>query len=231
MFKIRWNKENTTAAIYACAVLALTLTGICIIVNIDAIYYAVRSFFHTISPLIYGLALAYLINSLLKFCERRLVSRLKTKKMVPMLRRMLSLVITYAFLALFIFLIGLLVIPQIVRNYEVIVTNTSAFISRMIERVASILGSHFRNTGRTDAFGDECGITNWSAIHLVMRIHIPCHGNAKNHGSYIMAFAITPLLSDICQPSARRIFNHICMEIIRRTCSNPRTSSSIHQSV
>jgi predicted PurR-regulated permease PerM len=140
MFKIRWNKENTTAAIYACAVLALTLTGICIIVNIDAIYYAVRSFFHTISPLIYGLALAYLINSLLKFCERRLVSRLKTKKMVPMLRRMLSLVITYAFLALFIFLIGLLVIPQIVRNYEVIVTNTSAFISRMIERVASILG-------------------------------------------------------------------------------------------
>ena len=44
MFKIHWNKKNTTEAIYACAVLAIALTGISIVVHIGVVYAALRGF-------------------------------------------------------------------------------------------------------------------------------------------------------------------------------------------
>jgi uncharacterized membrane protein YesL len=67
MFKIRWNKANTLAAIYAAGVLILTLTGVSIVVNIRSLYGWFLDFFSTVSPVVYALALAYVINPLLKF--------------------------------------------------------------------------------------------------------------------------------------------------------------------
>ena len=55
MFKIHWNKKNTTEAIYACAVLAIALTGISFVVHIGVVYAALRSFLRVISPIVYRL--------------------------------------------------------------------------------------------------------------------------------------------------------------------------------
>ena len=142
MFKIHWNKKNTTEAIYACAVLAIALTGISLVVHIGVVYAAIRGFFRVISPIVYGLSLAYIINPLLKLIERRLISPIKTKKarLSPMLRRILSLVISYLIVALILFLIGLLIFPQIVKNYRVIVDSTSDFIQSSIRRISDSFG-------------------------------------------------------------------------------------------
>lgn len=142
MFKIHWNKQNTLMAIYACGVLILTLTGISVIVNIRFLYHMIADFFDAISPVVYALVLAYIINPLLKFSEKRLVSRIKmqNKPISLRMRRLLSLLLTYLTLALFLFLIGLLVIPQIVGNYENIVNKTSDFLTLVIEKVGGILG-------------------------------------------------------------------------------------------
>ena len=142
MFKIHWNKKNTTEAIYACAVLAIALTGISIVVHIGVVYAALRAFLRVISPIVYGLSLAYVINPLLKLIERRVIGRIKTKKIriSPVLRRILSLVISYLVVALFLFLIGLLIFPQIVKNYGVIVDSTSDFIQNTILRFSESFG-------------------------------------------------------------------------------------------
>ena len=136
MFKIHWNKKNTTEAIYACAVLAIALTGISIVVHIRVVYAALRGFLRVISPIVYGLSLAYVINPLLKLIERRVIGPIKTRKVriSPVLRRVLSLLISYLIVALFLFLIGLLIFPQIVKNYGVIVDSTSDFIQNAITR-------------------------------------------------------------------------------------------------
>lgn len=142
MFKIHWNKKNTTEAIYACAVLAIALTGISIVVHIGVVYAALRAFLRVISPIVYGLSLAYVINPLLKLIERRVIGPIKTKKVriSPVLRRILSLVISYLIVALFLFLIGLLIFPQIVKNYGVIVDSTSDFIQNTILRFSESFG-------------------------------------------------------------------------------------------
>ena len=142
MFKIRWNKKNTTEAIYACAVLAIALTGISIVVHIGVVYAALRAFLRVISPIVYGLSLAYVLNPLLKLIERRVIGPIKTKKVriSPVLRRILSLVISYLVVALFLFLIGLLIFPQIVKNYGVIVDSTSDFIQNTIQRFSESFG-------------------------------------------------------------------------------------------
>ncbi len=142
MFKINWNKSNTLMAIYACAVLILTLTGISIIVNIRFLYLAITGFFNAISPVIYALVFAYIINPLLKVTEKRLVSRLKFRKKTisPRVCRLLSLLLAYVILALLLFLVGLLVIPQIIGNYENIVNKTSDFLSYAIEKMGGFFG-------------------------------------------------------------------------------------------
>ena len=142
MFKIKWNKANTLAAIYATGVLILTLTGVSIIVNIRSLYGWFTEFFSTISPIVYALVLAYVINPLLKFFEKQLISRLHLRKKdsSPRIRRIISLVITYATLLLLLFLIGLLVIPQIVGNYETIINNTSDFLVSSVEKIGASLG-------------------------------------------------------------------------------------------
>ena len=142
MFKIHWNKKNTTEAIYACAVLAIALTGISIVVHIGVVYAALRAFLRVISPIVYGLSLAYVINPLLKLIERRVIGPIKAKRIriSPVLRRILSLVISYLLVALFLFLIGLLIFPQIVKNYGVIVDSTSDFIQNTILRFSESFG-------------------------------------------------------------------------------------------
>lgn len=142
MFKIHWNKKNTTEAIYACAVLAIALTGISIVVHIRVVYDALRAFLRVISPIVYGLSLAYVINPLLKLIERRVIGPIKTRKIriSPVLRRVLSLFLSYLIVALFLFLIGLLIFPQIVKNYEVIVDSTSDFIQNTITRLSEQFG-------------------------------------------------------------------------------------------
>ena len=142
MFKIHWNKKNTTEAIYACAVLAIALTGISVIVHIRVVYDALRAFLRVISPIVYGLSLAYVINPLLKLIELRVIAPIKTKKigLSPILRRVLSLFLSYLIVALFLFLIGLLIFPQIVKNYEVIVDSTSSFIQNAITKLSEQFG-------------------------------------------------------------------------------------------
>ena len=142
MFKIHWNKKNTTEAIYACAVLAIALTGISIVVHIRVVYDALRAFLRVISPIVYGLSLAYVINPLLKLIERRVIGPIKTRKMriSPVLRRVMSLFLSYLIVLLFLFLIGLLIFPQIVKNYEVIVDSTTDFIQNTITKLSEQFG-------------------------------------------------------------------------------------------
>ncbi|MBO6020276.1 MAG: hypothetical protein J6P88_03730, partial [Clostridia bacterium] len=142
MFKIHWNKKNTTEAIYACAVLAIALTGISLVVHIGVVYAALRTFLRVISPIVYGLSLAYIINPLLKLIERRVIGPIHPKKgrLTPVLRRILSLVISYLIVALILFLIGLLIFPQIVKNYGVIVDSTSDFIQSTILKIGDSFG-------------------------------------------------------------------------------------------
>ena len=163
MFKIRWNKANTLAAIYAAGVLILTLTGVSIIVNIRALYGWITDVFSTIAPIVYALVLAYVINPLLKFFERQVISRLQIRKnnYTPRIRRILSLIITYASLALLLFLVGLLVIPQIVSNYKVIVDQISDFLVDLVEKSGNLLG-----LGESDIADFEAMIGGYTSSFL-----------------------------------------------------------------
>ena len=142
MFRIHWNKKNTTEALYACFVLAIALTGIFVVVNIRVIYGALRSFLRLTSPIFYGLALAYVINPLLRTVEWKLIAKIHPKKgaLSPVIRRMISLLISYLTVALFLFLIGLLIFPQIVKNYDVIISSTSDFMQNTVRKISDSFG-------------------------------------------------------------------------------------------
>ena len=83
-----------------------------IVSNLPAISDWVKSIFSIFSPVIIGAAIAYLCNPILRFCERRLLYAIRSRY----LRRMLGIILTYAFIILIIAAIALLLVPQLMDS-------------------------------------------------------------------------------------------------------------------
>ncbi len=116
MFKFNFNSKYTTIAAYVCIVIAITVVILMIGLNFQFLNGIFASFLGAISPIIYGLVIAYICNPMLNFCERHLFPR--SKRLKPSARRALSIVLTYFVYSLMLLLFALLVVPQIVSSYN-----------------------------------------------------------------------------------------------------------------
>lgn len=140
--KIDWNKKYTTIAIYVCAVLAIALAAVTICVYLPNIFHAIGDFFHIISPIFFGLALAYLISPLLSLTEKRIMKYVDRKQRSPYIKRIICLIVTYLILIAIIVLFGFLIIPELVQNYDSISHNIATNIYNLYEWLKAFL----RNT-------------------------------------------------------------------------------------
>ncbi len=143
MNKINWNKKYLTISLYVCAVLALTIIGVAICVYLPTIFSAIGRFFYIISPIFYGLMLAYLINPLLSLTEKRLMKYVDRKKRTPYIKRIICLIVTYVILCCIIALFGFLIFPQLIQNFDSISHNISTNISMLYEKIRTLLLNTF----------------------------------------------------------------------------------------
>ena len=150
MLKFHRNKQYNKIALYACAVVALTITAIFIGYYLPSIFRGISRFINALRPLIYGLVFAYIFNPLLRLCENRILGRLRNRpSMTPMLHRLLALLLTYFFLALLLFFMGLMVVPQITANYKVIITKLSDLIITGLDWFNSYFGNSSQSYSET----------------------------------------------------------------------------------
>lgn len=86
--------------------------------------------FKIVAPLVYGLMLAFVINYPYEFCFNKLYKKVGTKKakLLP-LRKVLSIVTTYVFLALVIAFLVVILIPQVVESINSFVDELPVYIS------------------------------------------------------------------------------------------------------
>lgn len=129
MLKIDWNRKYTTIAVYACIVITVAVAGLLIGINIKYLIGYAAALLNMMSPIIYGIIIAYICNPLLKLCEKYIFSRIKKNKPRSKIRRILSIILTYIIALIIISLFALLVVPQVISSYNDLQNKVSFYIS------------------------------------------------------------------------------------------------------
>ncbi len=125
-------------ALGSCIILYFILLRAQIFINV------VVSIFKALSPILIGLLFAYLLNPLLKILEKLVTSKFaplifKDNKKHPRFNRIISLLITYLIVGLFIFLIIMFVVPNLLDSLQVMINNIPVYINNIYDYLKNIL--------------------------------------------------------------------------------------------
>lgn len=114
--KINFNKQYTMIAIHALLVILCGILCVFTFTHFGEVWSKVIDFFNIFMPIFYGMAIAYLIYPIVKFFERKVFRRLNEKKRYG-LARVLSIIIVFLSVIVFIALFCWLVLPHIIEGY------------------------------------------------------------------------------------------------------------------
>ena len=121
--KINWNKKYTTYAIYAALICAAIIFCIFVGVYMKYIWSGFLFVLNVFAPLLYGCIIAYLLTPLMRIFERWLFAKIKH----GMLRRGISVLLTYivfvSALALLVYAVG----PQLVKSLNELQKNLAVY--------------------------------------------------------------------------------------------------------
>ena len=88
--KVDWNSKYTTIAVYTIITFAVCLLLVITAVNFPVVIGGLKAALDTISPVIWGIAIAYLLNPIMIFFERIFKRIFERKKPHPRICRGLS---------------------------------------------------------------------------------------------------------------------------------------------
>ena len=117
--KINWNKKYNTYAIYACLVIFALVFLIFVGIYFKSVLNMFMRILEVISPVFYGFIIAYLLNPLANFSERKFFKKVKHS----FARRGLAVTVTFIFVLIFVSLIFIAIIPQIGRSFTTLQTS------------------------------------------------------------------------------------------------------------
>ena len=111
-------------------ILAILLLLITLIINSAAINRWLASVLRLFRPILIGLAIAYLLNPVFRFFERRAFCNVHPLR----LRRILSIICSYLFLVLILALLVVLIVPQLVASISSFIENYPTYMQSAVGR-------------------------------------------------------------------------------------------------
>lgn len=156
--KNRLNNKYLTVSLYAFGVVAASILFWLLLNNFAAIKAAFSFLAKVLSPLVYGLVIAYLLNPLMNFASKKIFKFSKSKKDRAVLRRVLSMLFAYIVAALVITIFLVSIIPQLTRSVEALINNFETY-SENLEKFSNDLIKRFGNFSNLfgegiESFGD-----------------------------------------------------------------------------
>ena len=113
ILKVDFNKKYNTISVYCIITFAICLALVLVCIRSAEIFDYIKQFFKVIAPVIWGIAIAYICNPVMKLLERLFQKLFDRKKLHPKLNRSLSIFITMLLLITIIVSILALVIIQV----------------------------------------------------------------------------------------------------------------------
>jgi predicted PurR-regulated permease PerM len=131
--KLNWNKKYTTIAVYACLVIFFTVILINFMIQRDFVGDAFALIVSVLSPIIYGVVIAYLLNPIMMFFEKKAYKKIHPNREKSTLRRGLALATTYLLFVIFLAGFLALLLPQLIKSIGELVTVVTDYVSNSLD--------------------------------------------------------------------------------------------------
>ena len=126
--KLQPNKKYTTIAIYAFLVIAAAIALFYLINEHATVGRVIGTFVSLMMPFIYGAALAYILNPVLNWLEKKVFPRLFGERLSRRTRRRIGVLISFIFAAAVVAIFLAILIPQIVESINILAQSIYAFL-------------------------------------------------------------------------------------------------------
>ncbi len=126
--KLNMNKKYTTIAVYAFLVIAAAITFFFVISEHSVVGRMAGTFFGLMTPFIYGAALAYVLNPVLNWLEKKVFPKVFGDRVSKRSRRGLGVLLTFLFGCAVVALFLVVLIPQIVESIDNLAQSIYAFL-------------------------------------------------------------------------------------------------------
>ncbi|MBE6606216.1 MAG: AI-2E family transporter [Ruminococcaceae bacterium] len=135
--KLQINKKYLTISAYVCVCAAIILFLYFMGDNADFISGVIKKFNRIMSPVYYGLIFAYIANPLLNFFEKRIFKFKKKERKI--LKRTLSLLLTYIVILSVVAAFFMLLLPQVIASYQDLYSKLEILFNNLITNLDSTL--------------------------------------------------------------------------------------------
>lgn len=126
--KLQPNKKYTTIAIYAFLVIAAAIALFYLINEHATVGRVIGTFVSLMMPFIYGAALAYILNPVLNWLEKKVFPSLFGERLSRRARRRIGVLISFIFAAAVVAIFLAILIPQIVESINSLAQSIYAFL-------------------------------------------------------------------------------------------------------
>jgi len=114
--KIKWNERDFNRAVYALPVCLISIAFYCLLINLGAVSEWIGSIISPITPIFFGLILAYLLNPILKRFES-VFGKIKAYSKLSLRRkRFISMIATYVFTTAMVGVFLWIVLPRVIAS-------------------------------------------------------------------------------------------------------------------
>ena len=139
--KINWNNKYATIAIYAFLVICGSILLYLGIARFTEIKSGINDFIGTLQPFIIGTALAYLLNFILKFYEKNILSYKWFNNLNKTAKRAVGIVFTYITAILITYLFIQFVLPQLIDSVVGLVNNIPQYVNDVSKYTNELIGN------------------------------------------------------------------------------------------
>ncbi|MEF9983087.1 MAG: AI-2E family transporter [Oscillospiraceae bacterium] len=136
--KVDWNRKYTTIAVYAFITTISAMLFIVMMLNFTKFKDTILNIFNILSPIIYGIAIAYVLNPVLSFFEKKALPFLSKNKLKPKAKRGIGILLTYVVASIFITVLFLIIIPEVVTSITNIASKASLYINNIDTLITKI---------------------------------------------------------------------------------------------
>ena len=142
ILKVDFNKKYNTISVYCIITFAICLALVLVCIRSAEIFDYIKQFFKVIAPVIWGIAIAYICNPVMKLLEKLFQKLFDKKKPHPKLNRSLSIFITMLLLIAIIVSILALVTIQVMDSIMEIFYSIPSYIKQLEDLVVKFLGDY-----------------------------------------------------------------------------------------
>lgn len=140
--KINWNTKYTTVSVYTVLTFTACILVYAILFNFTAIGDLIGKFMSVIAPITWGVVIAYLVNPIMLWIEKRVKRVTEKNKRRFRLTRVISLSLAMIIFLAVISALLAIILPQVIESITTIINNFSIYINNFEKWIDSLLAKY-----------------------------------------------------------------------------------------